>query len=362
MKFRAHALVAFVSTLCMTSPVTAASVAEVDSLAPGLWMIHHEEPASKTIVAEFARFVAVIESPGDDELAREVLATLDARFPEKPVRFLLHTHPHGHSIGAVDPYLLRGVTLVTSEANLERVQALSADPDRVAAVALLVDEGFTIEDATNRMVVHVLARDEFQTPTDDYTIFEFPRQELMVSGCLYNKPLDYHEVVNARKPGLQRFLTEHAPGVVTLVPTNTTAAEGFEDVCTVEMLATTLREGLVPAQVADRLAAMSLEEIDAQIDAMAAEYGARTRRAFDLLVCANTLRIEREDPPRAARLFEVALRAFPDSADAAYYLGVAQWESQEHALAESNWQRALALTDEVDRAELQERIDGVRTR
>ena len=340
----------------------AQSTAEIDSLAPGLWVIHHESPTSKTVVAEFTRFLAVIESPGDDARAREVLAALDERFPTQPVRFLLHTHPHGHSIGAIDPYLVRGVTFVTSDANLESVQGLSSDPERVAAQALMVDAKFVIEDTSNRMVVHVLTREEFQTPTDDYVVFEFPQQALMVSGCLYNKPLDYHEVVNARKPGFHRFLTEHAPSVVTLVPTNTTTASGYEDVCNVEMLQTTLREGIDPQQVADRLIAMSLEEIEAQLDAMVEEFSARTPKVFDLLVCANTLRVQRADPSRAALLFEVALGAFPDSADAAYYLGVSRWESADHASAATSWERALALTDTDERDALRERIEAVKLR
>lgn len=346
--------------LLLPSPAPAQSEAVLDSIAPSLWVIRHEAPASKTVIAEFARFLAVIESPGDDGMARAVLAALDAKFPTKPVRFLLHTHPHGHSLGAIDPYLVRGVTFVTTDANLARVKNLSSDPERVQRTALIVDDGFSIADATNVMNVRVLEREEYQTPTDDYAVFEFPHQQLLVSGCLYNKPLTYHEVVNARKPGLHRFLDQHAVDVVTLLPTNTTTASGFEDLCTVEMLQTTLREGIDPNQVADRLAAMSLAEIESSLDALATEFGARTPRSFDLLVCGNTLRSQREDAARAALWFEMAQRVFPDDSSVAYYLGVAHWENAQPERAEQSWARALTLTEESDRPSLMQDIEAVK--
>ena len=354
--------IVLVWALCLAASAAAsAEEAPVDSLASGVWVMRHEDPASKTVVVEFERFLAMIESPGDEALARATLARLDEVFPDKPVRFLLHTHPHGHSIGAIDPYLARGVTIVTSATNLERIAERSGDPQRFERVALVVSDGFAIEDPSNRLVVRVIDQDEYTVPSDDYTIFELPAQEIVVSGCLYNKPLTHHQVVNERKPALHRFLVDHGCAAKVLVPTNTTGASGYEDLCSLAMLEETLREGLDPADVADRLEAMSLEEIEQQLDALAAEYREITPSAYDLIVCANTIDLRREDLDRSALFFEVALRVFPDDPDVAYYLGRARWKNDQPDQAEAAWARALELAeDEEERKDLEEAIGRVR--
>jgi hypothetical protein len=344
-------------------PAAADDASPLVPVADHLWHYVHEDHGAKSVVAEFATFLVVIESPGDEAAARALLADLGEAFPGKSVRVLLHTHHHGHSLAAIDPWLARDVMLVTAPANVERLRERTANPERFAASFLPASDGLVLADGTNELRVHVIDDAQYEVPTPEYVIIEFPRQQVMVSGCLYNKPASYHEVVNKRKPALRRYLREHAPDVVTLVPTNTCASEGFEDVCTVAMLDATLAEGIDPQEVADRLEAMTVAEIAASLDELVAEFSARTLRAYDLLVCANTIRREREDLPRAALFFEVAARAFPDEASPAYYHGMALLENGEDARAEVAWERALALADDDDERErLQQRMEAARER
>jgi len=313
----------------------------------------HEEPASKSIIAEFDRFLVVVESPGDEANARALMTALDEAHPEKPVRFVLHTHHHGHSLGAIDPWIVRGATIITSERNLERVRGRSADAARFEQEAFVVSDGFSIADAGNRLIVHVLDESDYTIPTDQYIVVEFPEQDLLVSGCLYNKPLDYHQVVNLRKPALRKFLTEEAPRVRHLIPTNSSEASGYENLCTVDMLDATLEQGIQPERVAERLAALDLEEIEAQLDDLAEEFGARTPKSYDLLVTGNTIR-KRQDFARAALWFDMSARVFPDDARVHYYLGVSRYLNGEPEAAQHAWDAALELADE----DLAERIQS----
>lgn len=348
-----------IATACQAATAPPPLVAVADHL----WHYVHQEHGAKSVVAEFATFLVVIESPGDEAAARALLSDLADAFPDKSVRFLLHTHHHGHSLAAIDPWLARDVLLVTAPANVERLRARTANPDRFAAALLPASHGLVIADEANELRLHVIDDQRYEVPTPEYMTVEFPRQKVMVSGCLYNKPLSYHEVVNKRKPALRNYLRDHAPNVTTLVPTNTCASEGFEDVCSVAMLDATLDEGIDPQEVADRLAAMSLEEITATLDALVAEFAARTPRAYDLLVCGNTIRSEREDLPRAILFFEVASRAFPGDASPAYYHGMALLEHGESGRAEAVWEQALALAEDDDeRTQLLERMAATRER
>lgn len=344
--------------LALASPCLAEGSA-LEEIAPGVHMLIHEEPAAKSIVAEFERFLVVVESPGDEANARTLFDVTAEAFPDKPVRFVLHTHHHGHSIGVLDPFLVRGVTVVTSEKNLDLIRGRSIDPERFDRAAFVVADGFALEDATNRLVVHVLDGSHYTVPTDEYVVVEFPDQELLVSGCLYNKPLTYHEVVNQRKPALRLFLRTEAPHVKTLVPTNSSAASGFENVCTVAMLDATLEEGIQPTAVAERLAAMELDELTAKLDELAEEFGARTPRSYDLLVTGNTIR-SLDDHARAALWFEMTARIFPDEGRVHYYHGLALWESGAHEAAEAAWDVARSLSPEDSRERLESSIARAR--
>ncbi len=332
-------------------------------VADHLWTFTHVEENNKSVVAEFGSFLAVIESPGDEGTARAMLDDLAKAFPDKSVRFLLHTHHHGHSLAAIDPWLARDVTLVTSPANIERVQKRSANPERFEKAVLRATEGLTIGDGLNKMVVHVIDKEDYPVPTDEYTVIEFPAQGMLVSGCLYTKPLTYHGVVNDRKKSLHGFITDHLPGVRSLINTSSCLAKGNEDVSSLATLDATLEKGLNPEVIADRLAAMSLDEIEAALPELTAELTARTERPYDLMICANYLRKKREDLPRAEKLARLCRDAFPDVPRPAYYLGIIRLEMGDDAAAEEIWADALALSeDKSAREDLEKTMERTRKR
>lgn len=332
-------------------------------VADHLWTYTHVEEQSKSVVAEFGSFLAVIESPGDEAAARAMLADLAEAFPDKYVRFLLHTHHHGHSLAAIDPWLARDVTLITAPDNIDVVRDRSANPDRFERAVLRATEGLTIGDAVNSMTLHVIEKDDYPVPTDQYTVIEFPAQGVLVSGCLYTKPLTYHGVVNTRKTSLRDYMADHLTGVEWLVNTSSCEARGDEDVSSAATFRATLEQGLKPEEIADRLAGMSLAEIDAALPALSAELTARTERPYDLLVCANHLRREAEDLPRAEKLFRLTAEAFPDDARSAYYLGMVRLEMGEDAGAEAAWARCLELSENAeDRADWEDSMARARER
>lgn len=356
----AFLMLCLLSSAAFAAEEPPASLAEV---ADHLFTYTHHEHGNKSVVAEFASFLAVIESPGDEAAARAMLDGLADAFPDKPVRFLLRTHHHGHSLASIDPWLARDVTLITAPANIDRVKERSANPERFQASALRATEGLTIADGLNSLVLHVIDQDDYPVPTEQYTVIEFPAQGMLVSGCLYTKPLTYHGVVNDRKTSLHGFIADHLPGVRALINTSSCLAKGDEDVSSLATLNATLEQGLKPEEIADRLAAMSLEEIDAALPSLTAELAARTERPYDLLVCANHLRREVKDLPRAEKLFRLCRDAFPADADAAYYLGMIRLEMGEDAAAEAAWTEALALAEDREaRRDLEETMARTRER
>lgn len=339
------------------STATAAVDPRFETPWPGVHLVAFDDRNVKSVVVEFETFLAVVELPGSDDEVRTLLATLREQIPGKPVRFAFHTHHHGHSLGAVDPLLASGVTLVTSPYNLDKARSLAADPAALESGTLLVRGTLTIADGMNALNVHVLSKGAYEVPTEEYLVVELPRTRAVVSGCLFNKPLDYWEVVNTRKTSLAAFLADRKIVPDWIVPTNTTRASGFEDVCRGEMLRETLEKGIRPEAIADRVQARSLEDLRAGLDALVEEFRVRTPRSYDLLVCASFLRTKREDPDRALVLLEVASRLFPGEA-APHEQAAECWKAKgETTRARESLERALALarTDE-ERKSLREQI------
>jgi hypothetical protein len=324
---------------------------DLDEMAPGIWLVRLEEPGAKAVLAEFGTFLALVESPGDEGTARHLLNLAREHFPGKPVRFLLHTHHHGHSLGTLDPWLASGITIVTARSNLDRLASRTADPDLFRSRALVIDGRFTLDDGSNRLTAWVLPDSDYPVPTEEYTIVHFPEQRVLITGCLYNKPLTYHEVINGRKLALHEFIEDRRLDVERIVPTNTVREAGFEGTCTLAMLERTLVEGIDPMKIADRLEERTVDELRADLDALVAEYGARAPRSYDLIVVASRIRDERDDPGRAIVMFEVAERAFPDDAWVPYHLGRTLFEAGDVAAAESAWERALTRSEDEDEEE-----------
>jgi hypothetical protein len=323
-----------------------------------------ERRRAKVVVVEFDSFTALIEAPWDDRTVRRILRTIEQRIPNKPLRFVMHTHHHDHSIYAVDPLLASGATLVTSAWNLEELVKLSADEAALRRRVLLVKDRFEISDGSQRLVVHLLKRgtppEGWEVPTPEYMVFEMAEQQALVTGCLYNKPKERHEVINQRKRTLAAFLKEKDIPAELLIPTNTTSEGGFEDVCTRKMLEETLIEGLDPVESSQRFAAMTPEEMRSRRAEIAQELQQRKVGAFDMLVCQSRMVADKR-PTHALVWLEIASEMHPDAPRVWYEAGCRAFELSQPEQAERYWTRAVeAAHDAVEREDLRRDIAAMR--
>ncbi len=178
-----------------------------------------------------------------------------------------------------------------------------------------------IKDKSNEIQVFLLKQSNYKVPTSEYMLFYLPKQKTIISGCLYNKPLDYHEVINSRKTSLLQFITDRKMEISYIIPTNTCKKAGFEDICSFAMFQETFEKGLKPHEIADELQKIPLEKLETNIDSLAGAWKGKTTRSYDWLVCANTLKTTRKDSHRAIILFKTVLKMFPDDFLSYYYIG-----------------------------------------
>ena len=88
----------------------------VEKMAEGVYLLGGG-PANSYLV-EFANFVAVFEAPGNEERSLAVIEAIAKLAPNKPIRWLITTHPHFDHIGGLRTYLHIGSTIVTHLKNL----------------------------------------------------------------------------------------------------------------------------------------------------------------------------------------------------------------------------------------------------
>ena len=100
----------------------------VEQIADGVYLLGGT--TANSYMVEFDDFVAVFEAPGDEKRSLAVIEEVVKLAPNKPIRWLISSHPHFDHIGGLRTYLHIGSTIVTHIANLEFLNSdvLSYEP------------------------------------------------------------------------------------------------------------------------------------------------------------------------------------------------------------------------------------------
>jgi glyoxylase-like metal-dependent hydrolase (beta-lactamase superfamily II) len=88
----------------------------VEKLADGVYMLGGG-PANSYMV-EFSNFVAVFEAPGNEERSLAVIDAVARLAPNKPIRWVISSHPHFDHIGGLRTYIHIGATVVAHAKNI----------------------------------------------------------------------------------------------------------------------------------------------------------------------------------------------------------------------------------------------------
>ena len=100
----------------LLTPASDGAVVTVEKMADGVYLLGGA-PANSYMV-EFRDFLAVFEAPGSEARSLAVIEAVTKLAPEKPIRWLISSHPHFDHIGGLRTYLHIGATIVTHMKNL----------------------------------------------------------------------------------------------------------------------------------------------------------------------------------------------------------------------------------------------------
>lgn len=104
------------ASIAQARPASDVSTVTIDTLAEGVYALGGG-PASSYMI-EFSNFVAVFEAPGNEPRSLAVIEAVAKLAPNKPIRWLISSHPHFDHIGGLRTYLHIGATIVAHAKNI----------------------------------------------------------------------------------------------------------------------------------------------------------------------------------------------------------------------------------------------------
>ena len=160
---------------------------KIVAIAPGVWGLEMADIDSRSLVVEFADYVAVIEWAVGSANGERMVDAVHHRWPRKPIRYAFFSHHHPHYVGGIRAAVADGAVVVTTPGNVGVVRRAAhatfrLEPDRLSRK--LVDpeirtftERFEIGDSTNQLIA--INYGPRSLHTDEFAIFWLPRQKIL---------------------------------------------------------------------------------------------------------------------------------------------------------------------------------------
>lgn len=332
------------------------NVSECRQVDKGIHVIWLDSYANKAVVGEFKDFIVLMEFPQSDTVSNDMIDFLSKQFPEKPIRYVLHTHHHGHSVSAFDPFISRTkARLVTTPFNYNAIKSMTRDSTALAQRLVRYDSTYRITDRFNTLEVHALYQDKYAVPTPEYNIAYFPAQRVLVSGCIFNKPTTYFEVINQRKTALREVIRDKGLDPRLFIATNTSRANDFEDMPSRELFEESFEKGINPERFCSDWRQSSVEKLFASRDSIMQEIR-KIPRSYDYVVLSNYLIGVHHDFLRAIALLRPLIAVYPEEAILYERTGYCYENMGMNLEAVAYYRKFIALSD--DEEDIRE-IEGV---
>lgn len=291
----------FTTTLLAVVIASLSAVAQTPALSmkkagDGLYILYYDTTATKSIVTkstvvEFSDFIALIEVPisndgigavnlkDHSEGGNRVLEFLKKSFPEKPLKYVLSSHWHPHSISSILPFISRKITVVTTRANFVRLSEFvdSAAYREYGNYVQFVDgDSLEIQDPSNRIVAYRFTKKEYpNVPTQDFLYFYLPTNNCLHSSCMFQRLLGRvvygKEMISSRVEDLHRFL-ETKQIVPQHVITTDTYWDGADGMISGDTLQQMFRAGITMGSIESDIQHLSVETLTTKTDSLVKNY------------------------------------------------------------------------------------------
>ena len=164
-------------------------------LADGVWYVGGA--GANSVAVEFKDFVAIVESPTNEQRSIAVIDETRRLVPAKPIRYLVNTHHHFDHLGGIRTFVAEGATIITHQRNrdfYERVVFSPAprtlEPDRLsitprAPVFETLNERYALSDGTRVLEIYAVPG---LAHNQNMLIAYLPKEKIVIEGDLFTPP------------------------------------------------------------------------------------------------------------------------------------------------------------------------------
>lgn len=86
-----------------------------EDLGNGLWRYTTGQGSYDSLIVEFDRYVMMLEAGQSQARAAAYVAEVKRQFPNKPIRYVMNTHPHSDHTGGLPVLVAEGATIIAHE-------------------------------------------------------------------------------------------------------------------------------------------------------------------------------------------------------------------------------------------------------
>lgn len=159
--------------------------------------------SAKCSVVEYPEFLLLIDIPHipiqlnaedsenvNDNTPNRLIAFIDSIYLNKPIKYILNSHSHGHSLSTVMPFLDKGAKLVTAKENIEIYDKRELFGSKTSkgysnSIIQISSDTILLAESTNPIeVLHLKKTDYKSIPTETFLFFSFPSQKLLATSCM----------------------------------------------------------------------------------------------------------------------------------------------------------------------------------
>lgn len=154
-------------------------------------------------IVEYPEFLVLIDIPSipeqeslkdsidtTSEIPNPLIVFIDSVFSNKPIKYVLNSHSHGHSLSTVMPFIERGTMLVTARENIEIYDKRGLFGDETSqgcseSIIQISSDTTLLADTNNPIeVLHLKKTDYKSIPTKTFLFFNFPSMKLLAASCM----------------------------------------------------------------------------------------------------------------------------------------------------------------------------------
>src|SRR5204863_3605915 len=100
-------------------PPPPAMVVTTEKLGDGLYRLTTGPGSYDSVIVEFKDYVMMLEAGQSEARGLAYIAETKKLIPNKPIRYVMNTHPHSDHTGGLPPLVAEGATIITQKNNQE---------------------------------------------------------------------------------------------------------------------------------------------------------------------------------------------------------------------------------------------------